>query len=367
MKSQDIEAHSISVKEASIILNDVLESNIPVFLWGPPGIGKSSIVKQIAEKRDISLVDIRLTLLNPIDLRGLPTIDESAQSAKWFSPDFLPKNGSGILFLDELNVAPTATQQAAYQLMLDRKIGEYTLPENWHIVAAGNREVDQAFVNVMPKPLANRMIHLEVKPTYEDFKLWAIKKNKEGIPNITEEVLSFLSRFEQYLNVEPKKEEKAFPTPRSWYYVSSIIRLYKNRYKQEVNFFNKIINSAYYLIAGAVGAGVAGEFITYFRVYETMPDPDLILNGKEHRLPEKNNIDQIYALITSLVYKANKENVDHLMAYIIRFEDAEWTARCILDIVNRVQVDGEKDMIYALKYNKDFINWSKNNSNKIVM
>ena len=110
----------------------------PVFIWGGPGVGKSSVVKQLAETLNVPLQDVRALLLDPVDLRGLPFLGSDGRS-KWATPEFLPQNGTGILFLDELNAAPAMVQASCYQLVLDRKLGEYVLPDGWAIIAAEPR------------------------------------------------------------------------------------------------------------------------------------------------------------------------------------------------------------------------------------
>ena len=145
-------------------LISMIDSKIPVFVWGNPGVGKSSIIKQIANDKAMEFIDLRLSLLDPTDLRGIPFFDVNNKSAVWAKPEFLPDTNSlayGILFLDEINSAPPTVQAAAYQLILDRKIGEYTLPVNYAIVAAGNYESDRGVTYRMPTPLANRFVHLD--------------------------------------------------------------------------------------------------------------------------------------------------------------------------------------------------------------
>lgn len=138
-------------------LKILLKDKTPVFLWGAPGLGKSSIIAQICQEWDWELIDLRLSLLSPVDLRGLPYLDHEKKCAVWLKPEFLPNGGhkkQGILFLDELNTAPTSVQIAAYQLVLDRRIGNYVFPEDWRIVAAGNREcvTSATWVKVVRNP-----------------------------------------------------------------------------------------------------------------------------------------------------------------------------------------------------------------------
>ena len=165
---------------------------LAIMIWGGTGVGKSQAVKQTADELGVGFIDLRLSLLNPVDLRGLPSIDKENQTARWLHPGFLPtekKHGErGILFLDERNLAPQAVMSAGYQLILDRGIGEYRLPKGWIIVGAGNRVKDQAVVTKFPAPLANRFIHLELpEPDIDDWKQWALNHN------IVEQVIAFLS------------------------------------------------------------------------------------------------------------------------------------------------------------------------------
>ena len=129
------------MKASSVLdaLRVLVAARRPVFVWGSPGVGKSAVVGQLAKAMNIPLRDVRALLLDPVDLRGLPFLGTDGRS-KWATPEFLPQDGAGILFLDELNAAPAMVQASCYQLVLDRRLGEYTLPDGWAIIAAGNRD-----------------------------------------------------------------------------------------------------------------------------------------------------------------------------------------------------------------------------------
>src|SRR5690606_19509089 len=159
--------HELAAYLDALVSNQLMLSTM---IWGPPGIGKSSIVAQTAARFGLGFIDVRLSQLAPTDLRGLPVPEDGI--ARWYPPEFLPRDGRGILFLDELNMAPPAIQGMAQQLILDRKVGSYTVPEGWFIWAAGNRKEDRAAVFDMPAPLANRFLHLEVEPDSESFKAY---------------------------------------------------------------------------------------------------------------------------------------------------------------------------------------------------
>lgn len=207
------------LKQALIPL---IESKIPTFIWGNPGVGKSSLVQQIANEKEMKFIDLRLSLLDPTDLRGIPFFESDIKKAVWAKPEFLPDTSSeefGILFLDEINSAPPTIQAAAYQLILDRKIGEYVLPKNFAIIAAGNYESDRGVTYRMPTPLANRFVHLNFDLDFDSWKLWAYENN------IDKRIISYLSYKQSDLFMfDPKSPNKSFATPRSWKFVDDILK-----------------------------------------------------------------------------------------------------------------------------------------------
>ncbi|WGI17691.1 MoxR family ATPase [Methanonatronarchaeum sp. AMET-Sl] len=259
----------------------------PTFLWGGPGIGKSAIIQQIVDELGMSVednfIDLRLTQLDPVDLRGLPRLD-SDEFVRWSTPHFLPQGGEGVLFLDELNLAPGAVQNAAYQLILDRELGSYKLPERWVIISAGNRPEDRAGVNPMKSPLSNRFIHWEVETDIEDWKDWAYKNN------IDKQVIGFLNfKPEMLYQFNPGESEHAFPTPRTWERVSELL---------EIGFTET--ND----IASAIGLEAAREFQSYISMRNELPDPQEILEGKDI-VPERPDI--LHVIVTTLIEKARHQ------------------------------------------------------------
>ena len=142
----------LSIKKLSQYLEKIVKHNIQssLMIWGAPGIGKSSVVQMVAQQHDLDLIDLRISQLAPTDLRGLPVPENN--KAKWYPPEFLPTEGKGILFLDEINMAPPAIQGIAQQLILDRRVGSYEVPEGWFIWGAGNRKEDFASVFDMQAP-----------------------------------------------------------------------------------------------------------------------------------------------------------------------------------------------------------------------
>jgi hypothetical protein len=260
-------------------------TNFPaLFIWGGPGIGKSSVVKQVAREGDVECLDIRLLLLDPTDLRGIPVPEDGR--AKWLAPNFLPKEGKGILFFDELNTAPVLVQNSALQLVLDRRLGEYVLPSGWCVISAGNREME-AFVHRMSPPLLNRFIHIDFDVDIDEWVAWAIKND------IAPEIVAFLVKFRPELLYKFEKEKKSFPTPRAWEFCSRVI---KNEFSQDLK---------YDLIKGAVGEGAAHELEAYMHIWTKLPDLGRILKG-DNIIP--TDLDVMYATCVGLVARAEKQD-----------------------------------------------------------
>ncbi len=284
------------MKPSEIInaLETLLAIRQPVFLWGAPGVGKSQVVAQIAKKKGLALIDIRAVLLDPVDLRGIPRISPDGK-AVWSSPSFLPQEGSGILFLDELNAAPPLVQAACYQLILDRRLGEYELPAGWTIVAAGNRESDKAVTHRMPSALANRLVHLDFDADLDDWVSWAL--NHEIDPKL----IAFMRFRPKLLHAfDPKKNEKAFPSPRSWEFVARILSARPDPQTTKA------------IVAGAVGQAAAAEFIGFLRVYDELPDIDALLSDpRQAILPEDPAV--VYALCESVARRAKDSVMDELV------------------------------------------------------
>ncbi len=270
-----------------------------LFLWGGPGIGKSSVVRQAAEEEGVDCIDIRLVLLDPSDLRGLPVPDDG--KAKWLPPSFLPHGDwRGVIFLDELNVAPPLVQNTALQLVLDRRLGEYELPEGATIIAAGNREME-AFVHRMSPPLLNRFLHVDFEVDNDEWSRWAVRND------IAPQIIGLLTKFRPELIYKFEPQKKSYPTPRSWEFASKIL---KNGIPEELKFE---------LITGCVGEGAAIELRTYTEIWSQLPDLDAIIEGKDNTIP--TGVDLMYACCVGLVSKASKpSHYNRLLEYALKLE-----------------------------------------------
>lgn len=290
---------STEVKEALMYAVDIKK---PAFVWGPPGIGKSDVVAQVAGEHNKSLIDVRAILLDPVDLRGIPQITDNG-TTRFCPPSFLPYGqDEGILFFDELNAATMSVQASCYQLVLDRRLGEYVLPDGWIVVAAGNRETDRAVTHRMPTALANRFIHINFDVDLDDWVKWALNAN------VSTEVISFIRFRPDLLHMfDPQKNEKAFPTPRTWDMVSRFVN-------SGVSMDNGV---AYEFISGIVGGGASSEFMAFMKIYKHLPSPETILLSPD-TVAVPDDPSALYALCGALAKKISENNIDRIAKYAYR-------------------------------------------------
>jgi MoxR-like ATPase len=286
--------------------------DLSVMIWGPPGIGKSSIVADVGTAHGMSIIDLRLSQLAPTDLRGLP-VPESGVS-RWYPPEFLPRTVQGILFLDEINMAPPAMQGIAQQLILDRRVGSYTVPEGWFIWAAGNRKSDRASVFEMPSALANRFIHVDVEPDLDSFKRWAFRHD------VTEQMLAFLSFRPHLLHlIDPQRP--AWPSPRSWFMADRL-------------------HACGLATAPAVGEAAAGEFEAFCGLYESLPDLEAILAGRlDAVFPKERSAG--YAACLGLIIRANTpDRAINGLRWLVKTAGQEWVQFYVTDVFQQLRERG---------------------------
>jgi hypothetical protein len=249
-------------------LHALIGERVPLHIWGACGVGKSQIVAQVADDLDFEFLDVRAVQLDPVDLRGLPRIKDD--QTQWVPPKFLPTTGKGILFLDELTSAPQMTQAGCYQLVLDRKLGEYVLPDGWVVIAAGNPASERGVHFSMPRPLRNRFVHLELEADLSDWCKWAVGAG------VRPEIIAFL-RFKPDLlhTADATSDANAWPTPRSWEMASNVLRGIANR--QKTTFLSGASEFEAQLLDGTVGPAAAAELIAFLRLFRQLPSIDEIL------------------------------------------------------------------------------------------
>jgi hypothetical protein len=359
--------------QLNLALKLAFKANRPLMIHGSPGIGKSDIVHAAAAEEGFEHVeDLRLSQLDQVDLRGVPSViyidepnpahtgakdDTTPATIKvaittWNPPEFLKLPPKSVLFLDEVNSAPPGVQAAAYQLVLNRRIGNLRLPDDCRIVLAGNLATDFALVQPMPSALKNRMGHVTLDVNNDDWCEWAIGSGK-----IHESILAFL-RFRpgllnEFTNQARTKESKAkarnmreamgFATPRTWEMMSDY---------QHIGVSPEI---EYELYSGIVGEGAAAEFTGFQKYYRALPNIDQVLmNPKTTDVPKEPAT--LYALSTALACRATPDNFERVMQYVNRIPK-EFQVLTVRDSVLRDQKIG---------YAKAFTIWSSQNTDLIA-
>jgi len=318
------DSRTVSSVQARKSLLAAFKAKRPLFLWGPPGIGKSELVEGITADLGGLMIDLRLGQMEPTDIRGIPFYNKEKNVMEYAPPIDLPDAETAaqypivVLFLDEMNSAPASVQSAAYQLILNRRVGKYVLPDNVVMVAAGNRESDKGVTYRMPTPLANRFIHQEMKVDFGSWQEWAVQHN------IHKDVVGYLSFAKQDLyDFDAKSSSRAFATPRSWSFVSQLL-------SDDTVDDDTVTN----LIAGTVGEGLAVKFMTHRKVASRMPNPTDILKGKVKDLNVKE-VSAMYSLVISMCYelkgaveakvdmKEFHEMADNFFAYMMKNFETE--------------------------------------------
>ena len=293
------ETRTVTATQARRSLMKAFKIQRPVFLWGPPGIGKSELVADITKELGGYMIDLRLGQMEPTDIRGIPYYNKDTGKMDWAEPVDLPTAEFAsqypvvVLFLDEMNSAAPSVQSAAYQLILNRRSGKYVLPDNVVMVAAGNRESDKGVTYRMPTPLANRFVHQEMRVDFPSWQEWAVKNNEH------KDVVGYLTFAKQDLyDFDAKSASRAFATPRSWHFVSELLQDDDTDDDTNMN-----------LIAGTVGEGLAVKFMAHRKIAGRMPRPEDILSGKVDTL-EVKEVSAMYSLVISMCYelKAAVEN-----------------------------------------------------------
>ena len=319
-------------------LQDHIKEKRPVMIYGVPGIGKSNITAQVADALGYELLDVRAVLLDPTDIKGIPyVVDGELRNSQ---PSIFPrKNTTGkpwLLFLDEIVLAPPSVQSALFQLVLDFQIGDYKLPEDTRIIAAGNRQEDRSGANRMLSALSNRFIHYDLSVDFDDWIAWANKNN------VHQDVISFM-RFRPGMLSDFDANKRSFPSPRAWEFVSDTI---PNLRKE----------TEYDTLSGTVGEGAAGEFLAYLKTARNLPDVDQLIAGKINWKMPDDDPAVIYALSGALSTRA---------------APAKWKGimRIVKDMPPELQVVTVKDSIMkeaALQSSPEYTEWVSKNASILL-
>jgi hypothetical protein len=281
----------VNHKQLTQVIKACYDSKLPLFIHGAIGIGKSQKVRDVAIDMGINMVDVRISQLDPSDLRGLPKYD--GDTTRWLPPNWLPKDkaSKGILFLDELNLAPPSIQASCYQLILDRRIGDYVLPEGWSVIGAGNSMDDRANVFAMAGPLKNRLCQVLLKtPGIDEWTEWAAEKK------IHPDIIAFLSWKSDYLHTFAKNTDASvFATHRGWGdYVNKLLTHMEKGADEHM------------LVGCVVGAGISREFLAFRKLHKKLDLNEILKNPKKVR--EIKEPDIKYCLVSALSSKYTQDS-----------------------------------------------------------
>ena len=314
--------------------NDPAMRRRTLFFIGASGVGKSASVYQAAEKLNIPVVDLRLSDREPCDLRGLPSVVNDR--TVWNVPAFFPTEDEpcGILFVDEITSAPPAMQAVAYQIALEHRIGDKTLPEGWMVIAAGNRANDRGVTFQMAAPLLNRMIQVEVDTVLDDWIEYAAQSG------VRPEVMAFVSDRPDLLHKFTKDDYgKQFPSPRSWFAASDVLNL------------NLPANLRVEMLVGAIGHEAALSFEQFMRVWETMPSLERIENDPD-AVPVPDELNVRYCVAMGLSARLNKQNFGNVYRYLARM------SREFQTLVVKLAYQRDRTIAQA----PAFVSWARENA-----
>ncbi len=337
----------IKPSEVPVALQHCFAADRPAFLWGAPGVGKSRLVDECGEivikiKKNngddtYRVLDIRTCQQDPVDVRGIPSVSDGVTI--WNIPDFLPTEGSGIIFLDEFVQAAQAVQNPWSQLILDGRLGNYIKPKGFQIIAAGNRQKDRAASHALPMHLANRFIHFELQVDLDDWVKWALSHN------IRTDVISFL-RFRPALlhDFDPTSRKMAYPTPRTWEFVSQIMDTKPPK------------GLEFAMVSGTVGEGAAAEYMGFLKIFRKIEHPDKIIMYPEKAAVHDDDPATMYATCGSLAKKASEQTIGNIVKYANRLPD-EFGVLLVKDCIKNCE-----DVINT----RHFIEWSSAHSDVFV-
>jgi MoxR-like ATPase len=304
-----------SPQETAAWLDKILASphNLPTMLWGPPGIGKSSLDQQAAERANLPFVQLELAVLPPQELMGLPYVKDG--KSHYAAPGFWPSTPNGILVLEDLSHALPAVQAMGMSLLLEKRVGQNRLPKGWKVLATGNRVVDAAGAHRIPTATASRMVHITVK---EDITVW----RNWGLANgIHEDILGLLGLRPELLH-RLDKDAPAWPSPRTWSMASHLHEM-----GLEVD--------------AAVGEGAAAELQSYVDLKSSLPALEPILSGKGQKVPWPEELSLRWALVVGLAFKAaDAKEVGHAFHYLKASATPEWWSLFLQDVTIRYRSTG---------------------------
>jgi hypothetical protein len=325
-----------------------MKADIPLFAWGPPGIGKTEGVRQLADELNIGFISITAPLLQPVDLLGLP--DRDNHKTIWLRPDILPTEGEGIILIDEIPDATPLMQKAFYSLILEHRIQSHIIPKSWYICGAGNRAEDKTFSSTIPSALITRFAHIGVCCSAPDFTESTVEKADIDIDDfVSYAVNNFNSLISAYSKFRPEFTYRHQSTPRTLEYTSRLLNTVSNPFDNGLSFvFSE-------LVKGTLGSEVGLEFVRFIKLATEIPSLDLIIKDPDNAvIPTKKDVQ--YAVVTALIRLLKEDNDTNIMKYIKR----------LLPEMQFFFFNIAKKTKPFIITNREFINWSNINSSYLI-
>jgi hypothetical protein len=320
----------------------------PLMLWGPPGIGKSTIIRELANELGIGFIDVRLAQREPVDIRGLPVPRDDRQGVDWIVSSEWPREGQddyneqGIILFDEITAADPTLQVAAYEFILDRRLGKlYEVPKGWYILAAGNRTSDGAVARTMSSALANRFCHIELTTNAKNWIEWAL------LNGVDPSVIGFIRYRPDSLFNMTGNRERGWPSPRTWERVSLEVKLAKKT--------NLSKNSLQTIIEGLVGPGAGIEYFAFLQWAENIPDVEAMLRG-EIKLDFPERSDRRFAFVSAVVHALleSQQPEDLVVGFLTFLIDIpnDWAQMAHHDITWTLSSLGRVEVLECIYENK---------------
>lgn len=322
-----------------------------IMVWEPPGVGKSAIVRSVAEAHGCGFIDLRLAQMEAIDIKGLPVPEEDGVHWKISATYPRDQQSRGILFLDELSACDRTIQTAAYELILDRRLGEdYHLPDGWLIVAAGNRIEDGASAVAMSSALANRFLHVELSYDVKSWHDWAVKSNVHGA---VLGLLQFKPQLLADINDDTQNLERGFPTPRSWERASLMLQRLEGKDDAILSPFP----------CGLLGNATGLELLSFYHIYDEMRRIVEMMLAPNATITISKDQAKRYAFCTALgkalwnkEHGTQGERLDGFFRISIEMP-SDFAAMSMLDAMNS-NPDGAESNKQLVKHRK-YADWLK--------
>jgi hypothetical protein len=327
----------MKLSQAMEVLTSAIEAGVPVFLWGPPGIGKTDGLDQVSAATGRPLVTMIASQSDPTDTKGLLHFGKDSTECEWLRPSDLPKEPNTIWFWDEFNTAPIPVRNSLLNGITKGRVGTHKLPAGTVIVAAGNRETDGAYVSRLSKPMESRFLHLEITPDLDDWTKWATSNN------VLPDIVAFVRWRPQHLfTSDPAKVERGFPCPRTW---SMLSRLLTRGVSLSLEFA---------AVEGLVGSGPASEFMAFRRMFGSLPNLDKILKNPDSHDPSGEKQDVQIAIATGLARRVTKATADNFLRYTKKLLP-EYGVMAVMDAIraNSDSVQGATGFVKWCQENAD--------------